>query len=45
MLQQASSAADLPAGMFLFGAQPAAALRSYSELQFDLTQLLRRVRG
>jgi len=45
MLQQASSAADLPSGSFLFGAQPAAASRSYDELQFDLQQLLRRVRG
>ena len=45
MLQQASSAAALPPGMYLFGAQPAAAARSSIELQFDLEQLLRRVRG
>jgi hypothetical protein len=31
--------------MYLFGAQPAAAERSYVELQFDLEKILRRVRG
>jgi ribonuclease P protein component len=45
MLQQVSSAAGLPAGMYLFGASPAAAERSYTELQFDLEKILRRVRG
>ena len=45
MLQQVSREAGLPAGMYLFGAQPAAAGRSYVELQFDLEQILRRVRG
>jgi ribonuclease P protein component len=43
MLQAASSAGTLPSGMFLIGAQPTAASRSFVELQFDLTQLLRRV--
>jgi ribonuclease P protein component len=45
MLQQVSLDAGLPAGMYLFGAQPAAAGRSSVELQFDLEQILRRVRG
>ncbi|NMD23602.1 MAG: ribonuclease P protein component [Actinobacteria bacterium] len=45
MLQHESSVCGLPAGMYLFGAQPAAAARSSIELQFDLEQLLRRVRG
>jgi len=45
MLQQVSREAGLPAGMYLFGAQPAAAGRSSVELQFDLEQILRRVRG
>jgi hypothetical protein len=45
MLQQVSSEAGLPAGMYLFGATPAAASRSYTELQFDLEQILRCVRG
>ena len=45
MLQVESSAAALPAGMYLFGARPGIESRSYTELQFDLTQLLRRVRG
>jgi hypothetical protein len=45
MLQQVSSESGLPAGTYLFGAQPAAATRSFVELQFDLEQLLRRVRG
>jgi len=45
MLQHVSREAGLPAGMYLFGAQPAAAGRSYVELQFDLEQILRRVRG
>jgi len=31
--------------MYLFGVQPAAAGRSFVELQFDLEQILRRVRG
>ena len=45
MLQAASSAGELPSGMFLFGARPTAAARSYVELEFDLHQLLRRVRA
>ena len=45
MLQHASFDAGLPPGMYLFGAQPAAATRSYVELQFDLNQLLSRIRG
>ena len=44
MLQAESSAAALPSGMYLFGARPGAASRSFTELQFDLSQLLRRVR-
>jgi ribonuclease P protein component len=43
MLQAASSDGTLPAGMYLIGAQPSAASRSFVELQFDLTQLLRRI--
>jgi len=31
--------------MYLFGAQPAAATRSFVELQFDLEQILRRLRA
>ena len=34
---------SLPAGMYLFGATQAATARSYTELQFDLQQLLRRI--
>jgi ribonuclease P protein component len=45
MLQQASSESALPAGEYLFGAQPAAATRSSTELQFDLQQILRRIRS
>lgn len=45
MLQQASSASTLPAGTYLFGAQPAAASRSFVELEFDLAQILRRLRA
>jgi hypothetical protein len=45
ILQDELSAAGLPSGMYLFGAQPAAVSRSFTELQFDLAQLLRRVRG
>lgn len=48
MLRQGSSAtADmkLPPGCYLFGAAPAAGSRSYVELEFDLRQLLARVRG
>ena len=33
----------LPAGLYLFGATPAAARRSYSELMFDLERLMARV--
>jgi hypothetical protein len=45
MLQQPSHASGLPAGTYLFGAQPDAATRSYDELLFDLEQLLRRIRA
>jgi hypothetical protein len=45
MLQQASSESALPPGEYLFGAQPAAATRSSAELQFDLQQILRRIRS
>ena len=45
MLQQASLDAPLPPGSYLFGAQPAAASRSYAELAFDLQQILSRVRA
>lgn len=45
MLQQASSDSGLPPGMYMFGAQPAAATRSFIELQFDLDLILQRVRG
>lgn len=44
MLQQAASESSLPPGMYLFGAVPDAASRSFVELQFDLQQLLERVR-
>jgi ribonuclease P protein component len=33
---------DVPAGVYLIGASPAAAARSYHELQFDAQELLRR---
>ena len=45
ILQQCPFEAALPGGTYLFGAQPAAAGRSYIELQFDLEQLIHRVRG
>jgi len=45
MLQVESSAAALPPGMYLFGARPGAESRSFTELQFDLAQLIRRLRG
>lgn len=45
MLQQESSARGLPPGSYLFGAQPAAGTRSFVELQFDLQQLLVRIRA
>jgi len=44
-LQQESSGSGLPPGQYLFGARPEAASRSYIELQFDLQQLLRRIRA
>jgi ribonuclease P protein component len=34
---------DLPAGLYLLGASPAAAQRSFNELAFDLTKLMSRV--
>jgi ribonuclease P protein component len=45
MLQAASCAGGLPSGDYLFGARPLAASRSFTELQFDLTLLLRRVQS
>jgi ribonuclease P protein component len=45
MLQAASSAGTVPSGMYLIGARPLAASRSFIELQFDLTQLLHRARS
>lgn len=45
MLRQASSASALAPGCYLFGAAPGAGSRSYVELEFDLRQLLDRVRG
>ena len=45
MLRRASSESHLPPGWYLFGASPAAASRSFVELQFDLNLLLNRVRG
>ena len=45
MLRQESSARGLPPGSYLFGAQPAAGTRSFVELQFDLQQLLARIRA
>jgi ribonuclease P protein component len=45
MLQVESSAAALPPGMYLFGARPGAESRSFTELQFDLAQLIRRLHG
>lgn len=44
MLQRAASESQLPPGMYLFGAVPDAASRSSVELQFDLDQLLQRIR-
>ena len=43
MLQAASSAGRLPAGVYLFGARPTAASRSSVELEFDLTAILARL--
>jgi hypothetical protein len=34
---------QLPPGLFLFGAVPAAARRSFSELTFDLAQLMAKI--
>jgi ribonuclease P protein component len=45
MLLAASSAGTLPAGEFLIGARPDAALRSSIELEFDLAALLRRLQS
>jgi ribonuclease P protein component len=45
MLQAESSDSALPPGLYLFGARPGAVSRSFTELQFDLGQLLGRVRG
>ena len=45
MLQRASSDSALAPGWYLFGANPAAASRSFIELQFDLDLLLSRLRG
>ena len=42
-LAVASSDGRLPAGYYLFGAQPSAATRSFSELMFDLSTLLARL--
>lgn len=44
-LSAASCDGRLLAGDYLFGAQPAAATRSSIELQFDLSQLLDRIRA
>lgn len=44
-LQAASSSGALPPGSYLIGAQPGAATRSFTELQFDLSMLLARLRG
>jgi len=44
LLVEADSTEPLPSGLYLFGARPAAVLKSRSELQFDLELLLRRVR-
>jgi len=45
ILLDASSAGTLPPGDYLIGARPDAASRSFTELEFDLTSLLRRLRG
>jgi hypothetical protein len=45
MLLAASSAGTLPAGEYLIGARPDAALRSFIELEFDLTALLHRLQS
>jgi ribonuclease P protein component len=37
------SCAALPPGLYLIGAQPAAAERSFAELQFDVTTLIERL--
>ena len=42
-LAAASAEGRLPAGLYLVGARPAAATRSFAELTFDLTQLLAQV--
>ena len=41
----AARAHDLPAGLFLIGASPAAAARSFADLQVDLDRLIARVRS
>jgi ribonuclease P protein component len=44
-LQALVGDSSLPAGLYLIGAQPAAARRSFVELAFDLRQLVASVRG
>jgi ribonuclease P protein component len=43
-LRSALQHIDVPPGSYLLGASPAAAARSFSELQFDLDRLIRRCR-
>ena len=45
MLRRASCASTLAPGWYLFGASPAAAGQSFTELQFDLDLLLNRLHG
>jgi hypothetical protein len=45
MLRRASCVSALAPGWYLFGASPAAAAQSSSELQFDFELLLSRLHG
>ena len=44
-LQALLGASSLPAGLYLIGAQPSAARRSFVELEFDLHRLVASVHG
>ena len=43
ILRAASSAGRLPPGLYLVGAQPAAASRTFTELEFDVQHLTDRL--
>jgi ribonuclease P protein component len=45
LLADSDPATTLPSGWFLIGARPDAGARTFSELTFDLEQLVQRIRG